>query len=549
MKVSEAFLVNTKNFDPIIKTLVNYDAEDIVVNSDLLEHLSYSDPNDLLVIRILKDFAILDNDGKPDKLFEEFQNPKTTKRALAKGLLSAYEGIFDQHPKIHQRPPEKIKEVFEDYFKDKKTDLIIKYISGTFEKVVSYVGGSTIDAVLKDNADEENVTEAVAETAEQNFTNNGSQLNGNNNRDVKREEISDNNIDDFLNSFEKSDSNNDFFNTPDNPPQGTSNQSQSKGSSIHEFMNNLEESERESMESTEDNTNKSTSEELYDALDDIEETNTRSTEHSNKNASPAYKTETNSQYPGEVSIPTEPAREKQKGDIASNNLESPTPIAPDSTYSEKNIPAEHKFIQKALLRKSDLLHKMKRWGELVPTLEEIIDRYDNQDNIDFRNAVDRAIIRRAIALLKLGKHEDALPALNSVISRFKNSDNKEFYEQASRAMLFKVNILERTDATSDELLPLYNSIIDRLDANSELLMKEKLDEIHCKRFDLIAGKNNPTMLLEACTKLFNRFKDSNNHIEYLQKAMIIRAEMLDEMGEDEAALQAYDAFLNKFGNG
>ena len=121
MKVSEAFLVNTKNFAPIIETLVNHDEDDIVVNSDLLERLSYSDPNDLLVIRILKDFSIIDNDGKPGKYFKEFKNPETTKIALAKGLVTAYEGIFDEHPDIHQLPPEKIKEVFENYFKDKKT--------------------------------------------------------------------------------------------------------------------------------------------------------------------------------------------------------------------------------------------------------------------------------------------------------------------------------------------------------------------------------------------------------------------------------------------
>ena len=213
MKVSEAFLVNTKNFAPIIETLVNHDEDDIVVNSDLLERLSYSDPNDLLVIRILKDFSIIDNDGKPGKYFEEFKNPETTKTALAKGLVTAYEGIFDEHPDIHQLPPEKIKEVFENYFKDKKTDLIIKYISGTFQKIVSHVGVSTIDEVLYSGADKDKVTAEIAAVEASDSNNNNGNEHKNNHTDsdnkdqqVQREEISENNLDDFLSSFESSNS-------------------------------------------------------------------------------------------------------------------------------------------------------------------------------------------------------------------------------------------------------------------------------------------------------------------------------------------------------
>lgn len=556
MKVSEAFLVNTKNFEPIIETLVNYDADEIVVNSDLLERLSYSDPNDLLVVRILKDFSILDNEGKPGKYFEEFKNPDTTKKALAKGLVTAYEGIFDQHPDIHQRKAEKIKEIFAEHFKDKKTDLIIKYISKTFQEIVSHVGVSTVDAVLNSETDEEKNAASVAavETSKKNGTSNGKDTGNtltnddNDQQQVQREEISDNNLDDFLNSFEATGSKNTSPDIPDNQSQDSPvNSNRHEDSSIQEFMKNMEESTEQSAASKEETDKNS---EPVEPFDEVEQKGSKEAGHKNDvedKSNIDFEIDEQSDQ-GTESPSSKPPKENENADIDPIDLELPMSQATQSNNIMQKVTKEHQFLQKALLRKSDLLFKMKRWEELIPTLEEIIDRYDNQNGINLKEAAERSVIRRAIALLKLGKQDEALPALDSVINRFKDSNNTEFYEQASRAMIFKVNVLEKTDATSDELLPLYNSIINRLGANSELLMKEKLDEIHCKRFDLIANENDSSMLLDASTKLINRFKDSGSHQEYLQKAMMVRAETLDEMGEDEAALQAYDEFLNRFGN-
>ena len=557
MKVSEAFLVNTKNFAPIIETLVNHDEDDIVVNSDLLERLSYSDPNDLLVIRILKDFSIIDNDGKPGKYFEEFKNPETTKTALAKGLVTAYEGIFDEHPDIHQLPPEKIKEIFENYFKDKKTDLIIKYISGTFQKIVSHVGVSTIDEVLYSGADKDKVTAEIAAVEASDSNNNNRNEHKNNHTDsdnkdqqVQREEISENNLDDFLSSFESSDSKDSSFDIPNNQSQSSPDNTSQEDPSVQEYDKNIEEETDMSTETKEKNEENFTSEELSDTPEDVGEQDTIE-----KNKSDDLEgeddTNINQDEPSDQkseSTSSEKTIEKEKADIHPIDLELPMSQATKSTNAMQNVTKEHQFVKKALLRKSDLLHKMKRWEELVPTLEEIIDRYDNEENIDFKESVERAVIRRAMAFLKLDKKDEALPALNSVINRFKDSNNDEFYDQASRAMLFKANILEKKEAPSDELLPLYNTIIDRLDSNSELLMKEKIDEIHCRRFDLILDEDDTSTLLETSEELINRFKDSNKHQEYLQKAMIVRAETLDEMGEDEAALEAYDEFLKRFGN-
>jgi tetratricopeptide (TPR) repeat protein len=475
MKVSEAFLVNTKNFEAIIDTIVKYDAEEAVINSDLLEVLGYSDPNDLLVIRLLKDFNIINNDGKPDKYFQEFQNPETTKIALAKGLVEAHGDVFEKYPTIHQASSEKIKSAFNDIFQGKKTDLIIKYISGTFHKVVSYVGVSTIDNILKDQP-----VHAVAETdpsdATSGINTNGSPANGT----PAKEQVGDKNIDDIVSGLDTSESNKNVEKDEQTPVFQDE----------EEDPFNFEESD--------------------DQPEFVEETTT------------------------DEIIDVDPV-----------DLDIPLSSATKSTKAMTTVNGKQEFVQKALLRKSDLLHKMHRWEELVPALETIIERFDGStESPTLSDAVSRAVIRRAMALLKLDRNDEALEALDTVINRFKDSENNEFYNQASKAMLLKANMLENSNTN---LLPLYNTIIDRLDTSSGLGMKEKLDEIHVKRYDLILDEGANSEILDASTQLIERFSESEKHQTYLQKAMMKRAEILDEMGRDEEALKAYDEFLEMFG--
>lgn len=486
MKVSEAFLVNTKNFDVIIDTLVGLNTEGLTINSTLLENLGFSDPNDLLVVRILKDFNIIDNNGKAGEYFNEFSNPATTNRALAKGLVTAYGQLFDKYPKIHHASLDKIKEAFEEIFEGKKTELIIKYISGTFQKVSSYAGLATVDSILqKESLDL--VQESVAMEAE---VLQPDKRNGTHNTSEKQSDLSNKNIDDLINDFDEKR----FGDNSDDTKEADL--------TVHEYSK-----ENEPVEDDDDPFN----------FED---------EFSSK--------------------PPKPTAKKEQIDMDPVDLDISLSTATQPSDPMKNKTAEHEFVQKALIRKSDLLLKMQRWEELVPALEEIIRRYDNNNHPGLDEAVSRSIIRRAIALLKLHRTDEALSALSSVIIRFKDSENKEFFDQASRAMLYKANILEKNG--TEDLLPLYNSIIERLDTNSELVTKEKLDEIHLKRFDLIISKGESSEIFEASTKLIRRFKDSDEHQTYLQKAMIIRAEMLDDMGHEEEALAAYNQFLANFAN-
>jgi tetratricopeptide (TPR) repeat protein len=478
MKVSEAFLVNTKNFESIIEALVAYQADNPVINSSLLEALGYSDPNDFLVVRLLKDFKVINSNGEPDVHYEKFHNSETTKQALAQGMVHAYEGLFEQHPTIHQEKPDQIKEAFEGIFEGKKTDLIIKYISGTFQKVVSYIGVSVIDTALKEKMAEPELEKVAVETT---FTesDNGF-ING---KDAQ----------DLLNDFDAKKQAKDSF-SEDETPDIT----------VKEFK-------KEEIEENEDDP--------FDFINDLD---------------PSSEQETTADEP--IGIDQDPFGLETSLSAVTQNSDQ---------MNSDTLTKEHDFIQKALFRKSDLLHKMQRWEDLLPALEEIIKRFDSEKHPDLKEAVSRSIIRRATTLVKLKRIDEALPALSTVISRFKDSDKQEFYDQASMAMLYKTQILEKQGGT--DLLPLYNAIISRLDSSSDLLMKEKLDQIHLKRFDLILETGKDSEILDASTKLVQRFKNNSEHQDYLQIAMMKRAEVLDKLNRDEEALEAYDEFLALFG--
>ncbi|WP_212747573.1 DUF5343 domain-containing protein [Fodinibius saliphilus] len=492
MKVSEAFLVNTKNFDTIINALATYDADDIVIDSDLLERLGYSDPNDLLVIRLLKDLNIINNDGKPSTHFKEFQNPETTNLALAKGLTTAYEDIFNNYPKLYQSKPDEINNAFLEVFKNHKTELIIKYISNTFYKMVNYVGVSTITKALNEDTDEDS---QPVESEAAVLTQNGS------------------------------------YRTKNLPSGETIGKSD-----VEDIINRLAGSHN----TIEANIPK---EGKADSISEQTETPT-----------PAQSVSENQEDPEPFEESSEKKEKDDTKDSNSQNIDDKNPIdlniplneTERTEISTKNSTSKQKFVQKALLRKSDLLFKMKRWEQLIPTLEEIINRYDTKKYPTLKKEVSKTIMRRAISLLKLNRNEKALPALDQVINRFKDSDNPELYNQASHAMLHKVQLLEKT-GNSKELLPLYNTIVNRLNDSSEIQMLEKLDDIYLKRFDLILESNNEDEILDASSKLIDRFKGSGKHTDYIQKAMIKRAEMLDNMNRDEEALKAYNQFLGMFG--
>ncbi len=135
--------------------------------------------------------------------------------------------------------------------------------------------------------------------------------------------------------------------------------------------------------------------------------------------------------------------------------------------------------------------------------------------------------------------------MDNVINRFKNASDQQFYNHASVAMLHKAELLEHEENYSD-LLPLYDSIIRRLSDNENEQIKGKVDRIFNKRYELVLDQGTQDEILQASEQLIDRFKNNTEYRNQLQKAMIKKAEILEETNRDEEALEAYDEFLAMF---
>lgn len=500
MKVSEAFLVNTKNFDNIIEALVSYDDREFVIDSSLLEMLGYSDPNDLLVVRLLKDLSIIDQDGEAGKYFDEFRDPETTKKALARGLLDAYTPLFEKDPQIYKADISNLKKAFNEVFNGKKTDLIVKYISGTFHKITTYCGARTIEAVMDEREKAfETEHESKAELAVANHSSNG------------------------------------MYHAGQNSPSDMDKNTEHESSTSSSSPANMNTPESKDNDIGNDQTNDLEDYSSYDDNEDYPETN----------FNPFETVDEGEDFE---------EREKEKKKQAVDN----DPIELDTSLSEIDVSNttttdtaketandQENFVQQALIRKSELLHKLQRWDELIPTLNKIIQRFDNTEHSYLEDIVSQSIVRRAFVLVKLNRNDEALPALDDVINRFKNASDQQFYNHASVAMLHKAELLEHQEENSD-LLPLYDSIIQRLSDNENDQIKGKVDRIFNKRYELILDQGTQDEIIQASEKLIDRFKNNTEYRNQLQKAMITRAEILEETNRDEEALKAYDEFLAMF---
>lgn len=626
MGITESFLVNTDTFDPIIEALIKKGKVPAKVNDELFAEMGFENPSDMLVIHILKGLKILEGDGTPTELFAKLVNPKTSRQAIAQGVVIGYKEMIKDNPHIYKADLADIREELGTIFKGKKTDLIIKYMSNTFQKLVSYAGLNNLDDARIEMLSGENATADIIKDVSEIHKNGTSP--SNKISELRKEEKGDKGVDEILNSPADSEelqeekaeeeteeatveveveadaeakaeniteaeippANTDAVQTEaeeetteekpkSSAPEKITGEEQEMEAPVEteeeekekekekvqkdELIGNNIESEDEEEEDSEELTltfeglvgldkveeedeaveevtfhkngkaEKVVDEHETSASDDSDEKTGRSGTESN-----ATKTEELEAQLEEIQ--KDEARRNGSHSAASNKKSEP------SMELTKQLTGKLK-VQQAYLKKVDLLYKLERHEELLPTLEEIINHFDNSKDATLKEAVSKAVIRRAVVLGKLKRHDELVPALDEIIKRFSSSDNREYYEQASMAMLNKAQILENRDA-GEELIPLYDDIVDRLEDTTNPKIREKVDKVFQKRVDLLMETGDNERLLPAVDELIDRFKDDKEAAAKLEEAMFKKAEILEQMDRDEDALQAYSEFLDKFGN-
>ena len=490
MPISESFLVNPDRLNPIIETLIENGEVPEKITEEELRTIGFSNPADLLVIHILKELQILTPEGAPTELFDKLIDPDTSAKAIAEGIIHGYKDLMDKHEDMHKMKTEEVKDIIDNYFEGQKTDLVLKYMANTFIKLVTFAGQNNVEKAYKNAVDKQKEEEQTSEA--------------------------DPVLDNFHDAREKKEKLSMNGNGTDSVETVTEVKQEQRGESSIEEVLGVDDSAKESQESTE----------LESETSEIKEETDTEADAKQKIA------EKNELDFNEPSEPEQPEPEEN----------------PDDMEKKLEFLNSSEKVKEAFIKKSDLLYKLERFEELAPTLNTIIEKFDDSDDEQLKTAVAKSVIRRAKVLAELKRNDELLPALDEIIDRFEDSDNDQYYEHASTAMLNKANLLESKNKTSG-LLPLYDKITERLDSSSNRKIIDQVDQVYLKKMELVLEQTDDNdKKLDAVNGVINRFKDTTDADKYLEEAMFVRAKLIEEMGNDEEALEAYSEFLDRFGS-
>lgn len=549
MAVTESFLVNTNSFNAIIEALVELDETPEEITDELLISLGFESPSDLLVVHMLKELEMVTVDGEPTDLYHDMINPATTDEAIATGLIHAYEDLFEENRELHKLQKEDIQKELNEYFEGRKTDLIIKYMTNTFHKLITFAGlnnvQKAVDAHFKDrpvNVEEEAPAEEEVTLEDEITLSENSADESDASVEESEETVAESDLEEDEEDYSDAD---DIFLGDDKEEDEEENIVAGQEAEKSDKKINFDElpqvqQEEKGSKNIDDFFVEEVQEEITDEADeDIFAEDEKE-----------HQEETNEAEDDDLKD-IEESQESLEQELLELNMESTNGHNKNGAETKENpmanltnIPTNEK-VEKALIKKAELLYKLERFEDVLPAYNDVISFFDDSDKDHLKEAVAKAIINRVAVLNKLDREDDLLPALDEVIERFENSSTTEYYDHASMAMLQKSQLLE--DASADVLLPLYNDIIDRLRNASSPKIKNQVDEVFVSKVDILSEDGSESELLDAVDDLIDRFKDSQMHNGQLEQAMYKKAEILENLNRDEEALEAYSEFLEKFG--
>lgn len=160
--------------------------------------------------------------------------------------------------------------------------------------------------------------------------------------------------------------------------------------------------------------------------------------------------------------------------------------------------------------------------------------------------INQAYIKKAELLYKLNRYEEALPALDIVHQKFAKSSNDKFYHHASVALVRKMNVAEELGYV-DDLIPIYNSVINRLDTTEEDQFTEKVHHAYLKRAESLLENNRDDEAIKAIDQAIDRFKSVPAKQDFVIQLMFKKAELFEQAGLDQKGLDAYEELLHTFG--
>jgi hypothetical protein len=100
-----------------------------------------------MLIGVLKELGFLDADGTPQRRYFEFLDQSRSGKVLADGIREAYRDLFAVNREAHEMSAQEVTNKLRTMYEGKKSDLVIKRITGTFKALCDEADFTTVPAI------------------------------------------------------------------------------------------------------------------------------------------------------------------------------------------------------------------------------------------------------------------------------------------------------------------------------------------------------------------------------------------------------------------
>lgn len=109
MPASLTYLASNKNLETLFTTIQSAKVPDRFTQEFLGTTIGLKGTNDRMMIPLLRTLGFLETSGAPTTAYRELKNRENAKRAIAKGVRTAYAPLFEANEAAHSLSTEKLK--------------------------------------------------------------------------------------------------------------------------------------------------------------------------------------------------------------------------------------------------------------------------------------------------------------------------------------------------------------------------------------------------------------------------------------------------------
>lgn len=204
--------------------------------------------------------------------------------------------------------------------------------------------------------------------------------------------------------------------------------------------------------------------------------------------------------------------------------------------------SEQRDVATALLYKGLSLDES---DEALPVFQEVIDRFDDHVDEDLQVRVIQALRYKAQELRYLEHSDESLATYDLLIERFASHSSAPARSEVARAMLDKGRELDEL-GRKDEALAVYDELIDGYADKVEGPAQRWVAEALLLRAERLAATGRFDDELSTHDQLLERYAGRSWCAEHVARAMLRKAQRLDELGRAGEALQVLAGLTTRF---